>query len=77
MAVIIGWIMDLPLSLSYDPFEVKLFIFSSIIIFGLIFDGTSHWLQGIMLLCLYVLVAASVYNQDYKYTPVLYQYTAQ
>eukprot|EP00484_Ammonia_sp_Unknown_P001371 CAMPEP_0197021688 /NCGR_PEP_ID=MMETSP1384-20130603/2629_1 /TAXON_ID=29189 /ORGANISM="Ammonia sp." /LENGTH=524 /DNA_ID=CAMNT_0042449575 /DNA_START=167 /DNA_END=1741 /DNA_ORIENTATION=+ len=65
LAVIVGWIIDLPLSLAFDPFEVQLFIYSSIIIFATVSDGSSNWLEGAMLLGLYLLVAIAVYHQCY------------
>eukprot|EP01084_Bolivina_argentea_P099014 177984_1 len=65
LAVIVGWIIDLDLSLAFDPFEINLFIYSSIIIFAIVSDGSSNWLEGVMLLGLYGLVAIAVYNQNY------------
>eukprot|EP01084_Bolivina_argentea_P177551 307019_1 len=62
LAVLIAWMMDLELDLAYDPFEVNLFIYSSIIIFALISDGSSNWLEGVMLLGLYVLIAIAVWD---------------
>merc|ERR1711920_496823 len=61
LAIIVGWIIDLPLSLAFDPFEINLFIYSSIIIFATISDGSSNWLEGVMLLGLYALIAIAVY----------------
>jgi len=65
LAVIVGWILDIPLSLAFDPFQIQLFIYSSIIIFATISDGSSNWLEGVMLLGLYVLVAIAVWHQCY------------
>eukprot|EP01083_Nonionella_stella_P067911 179952_1 len=65
LAVIVGWIIDLDLSLAFDPFEINLFIYSSIIIFATISDGSSNWLEGVMLLGLYLLIAIAVYHQNY------------
>ena len=65
LAVIVGWIIDLPLSLAFDPFEIDLFIYSSIIIFATVSDGSSNWLEGVMLLGLYALVAIAVWHQSY------------
>ena len=65
LAVIVGWMIDLPLSLAFDPFEIDLFIYSSIIIFATVADGSSNWLEGVMLLGLYALVGIAVWHQVY------------
>eukprot|EP00486_Rosalina_sp_Unknown_P001747 CAMPEP_0201568156 /NCGR_PEP_ID=MMETSP0190_2-20130828/9070_1 /ASSEMBLY_ACC=CAM_ASM_000263 /TAXON_ID=37353 /ORGANISM="Rosalina sp." /LENGTH=530 /DNA_ID=CAMNT_0047988971 /DNA_START=217 /DNA_END=1809 /DNA_ORIENTATION=- len=65
LAVLVGWMIDLPLSLAFDPFEINLFIYSSIIIFATISDGSSNWLEGVMLLGLYALIAIAVWHQSY------------
>ena len=69
LGVIIAWIIDLELSLCFDPFETQLFIYSSIIIFAIIADGSSNWLEGVMLLALYILVGIAVWDQQYTYEP--------
>jgi len=66
VAVLIAWAMGLDLDLAFNPFEVNLFLYSTIIIFTLISDGKSNWLEGAMLLGLYVLIAISVWPQDYS-----------
>jgi len=65
LAVFVSWCIDLEMSLAFDEFEVNLFIFSSIIIFVTISDGSSNWLEGSMLLGLYLLIAIAVYHQEY------------
>merc|ERR1739842_125115 len=65
LAVLVAWCIDLELSLAFDEFEVNLFIFSSIIIFATVSDGSSNWLEGSMLLGLYVLIAVAVWHQNY------------
>eukprot|EP01084_Bolivina_argentea_P066556 121330_1 len=65
LAVITAWIIDLDLTLAFDPFETNLFIYSTIIIFAVIYEGSSNWLEGAMLLGLYVLIAVLVYHQSY------------
>jgi len=65
LAVLVAWCIDLDLSLAFDTFEVDLFMFTSIIIFATISDGSSNWLEGAMLLGLYILVGVAVWHQDY------------
>jgi len=64
LAVIIGWILDIPMTLDFPQFEVLMFIYSSIIIFALVSNGSSNWLKGAMLICLYVAIAVAVWNQE-------------
>jgi len=63
-AVIVGWILDIPMKLDFPQFEVQMFIYTSIILFALVSDGSSNWLEGAMLLCLYSLIAVAVWHQD-------------
>eukprot|EP01083_Nonionella_stella_P276719 940452_1 len=66
LAILIAWCMGLDLDLAFNPFEVNLFLYSSIIVFTLISDGKSNWLEGAMLLGLYVLIGFAVWPQDYS-----------
>jgi len=63
LSVIVGWILDVNMALDFPPFEVQMFIYTSIILFALVSDGTSTWLEGAMLLCLYALIAVAVWDQ--------------
>ena len=63
LAILVGWAMNLPLALDFEDFEVQIFIYTSIIIFALCSDGSSNWLEVVMLLCLYVLIAIAVWDQ--------------
>merc|ERR1719361_2013174 len=65
LSVPVAWCLDLELSLAFDSFEADLFIFSSIIIFATVSDGSSNWLEGSMLLGLYLLIAVAVWHQNY------------
>lgn len=65
LAVVVAWILDLDLDLAFNTFEVNIFLYSTIIIFTLVADGKSNWLEGVMLIGLYVLIAVAVYPQDY------------
>lgn len=63
LSVIVGWILDIPMTLDFPQFEVVMFIYTSIIVFALVSNGSSNWLKGAMLLCLYVMIAVAVYHQ--------------
>ncbi|ETO32978.1 calcium antiporter, partial [Reticulomyxa filosa] len=64
MAVIVGWILGVPMTLDFEEFEVQMFTYTSIILFILISDGVSNWLEGAMLLCLYTSIAVAVWHQE-------------
>jgi len=47
--VLLGWIVQQPMSLSFDPFGAIVFFLSVIVVTGLIQDGESNYLEGAML----------------------------
>ncbi|KAK3990034.1 Sodium/calcium exchanger protein-domain-containing protein [Cladorrhinum sp. PSN332] len=58
LLVIIGWGMDKPaMSLSFDPFQVAVLFVAVLLVNYLIADGKSHWLEGMLLICLYAIIA--------------------
>jgi len=65
LSIIVAWGLDLRLALDFDPFEVYLFIYTSIIIFAVTSDGHSNWLEGMMLICLYILIGIAVWNRKF------------
>ncbi|KAL1839038.1 hypothetical protein VTK73DRAFT_4144 [Phialemonium thermophilum] len=58
LLVIIGWGMGLDdMSLSFDLFQVAVLFVSVLLVNYLIGDGKSHWLEGMLLICLYFIIA--------------------
>jgi Ca2+:H+ antiporter len=58
LLVIIGWGMGIDaMGLSFDPFQVVVLFVSVLLVNYLIGDGKSHWLEGMLLMCLYVIIA--------------------
>ncbi|EAA33061.3 hypothetical protein GE21DRAFT_5704 [Neurospora crassa] len=58
LLVIIGWGMGIEdMSLSFDTFQVAVMFVSVLLVNYLIADGKSHWLEGMLLICLYLIVA--------------------
>ena len=59
LLVTIGWCANLPLDLNFQPFEVGALVLAvlmaSFVILDL--DGRSHYLQGVVLLVAYAIVA--------------------
>lgn len=58
LLVIIGWGMGIDeMGLSFDVFQVAILFVSVLLVNYLIADGKSHWLEGMLLMCLYVIIA--------------------
>jgi Ca2+:H+ antiporter len=51
--VLVGWGIQQPMSLSFDPFGAIVFFLSVIVVTGLIQDGESNYLEGAMLVGTY------------------------
>lgn len=59
--VIIGWILDVPMSLYFSTFETAIMFVSVFITNLVILDGESNWLEGAMLLSTYLIVALAFF----------------
>ncbi|KAK4179205.1 Sodium/calcium exchanger protein-domain-containing protein [Triangularia setosa] len=58
LLVIIGWGMGIDaMTLSFDPFQVAVLFVAVLLVNYLINDGKSHWLEGMLLMCLYAIIA--------------------
>ncbi|KIJ66859.1 hypothetical protein HYDPIDRAFT_26279 [Hydnomerulius pinastri MD-312] len=57
--VTLGWIMNKPLALLFDPFESIVLYISVQTMSYVVADGKSNWLEGAILICLYVIIAVS------------------
>lgn len=58
LLVIIGWGMGNPdMNLAFDTFQVIVLFVSVLLVNYLIGDGKSHWLEGLILTCLYGIIA--------------------
>ncbi|KAL1937456.1 hypothetical protein VTO73DRAFT_13179 [Trametes versicolor] len=55
--VTLAWIMGKPLSLLFDPFESVVLFLSVIVVNYVVQDGKSNWLEGLILMSLYVILA--------------------
>ncbi|GAA5856154.1 hypothetical protein JCM9279_004929 [Rhodotorula babjevae] len=56
---VLGWIMNKPLSLLFDPFESITLFLSVLIVNYTIQDGRSNWLEGFLLMMVYIIVAVA------------------
>jgi Ca2+:H+ antiporter len=67
LLVIIGWGMGVDnMTLSFDVFQVAVLFVSVLLVNYLIADGKSHWLEGLLLICLYCIIAVCSWC---KFTP--------
>ncbi|OQR81881.1 Ca2 :Cation Antiporter (CaCA) Family, partial [Thraustotheca clavata] len=60
VAVIAGWIMDQPMTLAFNGFEAMTYLFSILIVYVVVSDGSSNWLEGSVLLTIYGLIGLAL-----------------
>eukprot|EP00745_Piridium_sociabile_P044463 TRINITY_DN93417_c0_g1_i4.p1 TRINITY_DN93417_c0_g1~~TRINITY_DN93417_c0_g1_i4.p1 ORF type:complete len:434 (+),score=34.86 TRINITY_DN93417_c0_g1_i4:48-1349(+) len=56
LAVLMGWVMDVPMTLNFHPFQVTTLLLSVLVVTGVLQNGHSHWLEGSMLLTAYTAI---------------------
>lgn len=54
--VILGWIIGQPMTLHFETFETVIFFLSVLVVSYVISDGKSNFLEGSMLLGLYIII---------------------
>ncbi|KAF2021038.1 calcium/proton exchanger family protein [Aaosphaeria arxii CBS 175.79] len=59
--VILGWIIDQPMTLHFQGFETVVFFLSVLVVNYLIQDGKSNYLEGAMCLGTYTIIALAFY----------------
>lgn len=59
--VIVGWIIDVPLTLHFQTFETVAFFISGLVVTFLIQDGKSNYLEGGLCLGMYIILALAFY----------------
>ncbi|KAK3944921.1 Calcium/proton exchanger [Diplogelasinospora grovesii] len=66
LLVIIGWGMDMDdMSLSFDLFQVAVLFVAVLLVNYLIADGKSHWLEGMLLMSLYLIIAVCSWCESF------------
>ncbi|KAG1457361.1 hypothetical protein G6F56_006624 [Rhizopus delemar] len=61
LMVIIGWGLNLEMSLYFNIYETAILFIAVIMVNYLIMDGESNWLEGLMLVTIYIVIAISFY----------------
>ncbi|TFK40301.1 Sodium/calcium exchanger protein-domain-containing protein [Crucibulum laeve] len=57
--VVLGWILGKPLTLLFDPYESIALFLSVLTVNYVVQDGKSNWLEGFILMCLYIILAVT------------------
>ena len=59
--VIVGWLIHQPMDLDFNPFELLAIMVAVFITNSISQDGRSSWLEGILLLITYIVIATAFY----------------
>jgi Ca2+:H+ antiporter len=59
--VVLGWIMNRPMTLHFETFETVSFFLASLVVVLLIQDGKSNYLEGLLCLGMYAIIALAFY----------------
>ncbi|KAI9457564.1 calcium proton exchanger [Boletus coccyginus] len=57
--VTLAWILDKPLTLLFDPFQSIVLFLSVLTVNYVVQDGKSNWLEGVILICLYLILCVA------------------
>ncbi|PBL03712.1 calcium/proton exchanger [Armillaria gallica] len=57
--VTLGWIMGKPMTLLFDPYESVAMFLAVITVNYVVQDGKSNWAEGMILMCLYVILCVT------------------
>jgi len=66
LMVILGWIIHADMTLVFDDFQIALLLLAIILVNYLIGDGKSHWLEGVLLMALYLLISVAAWFYPLK-----------
>ncbi|KAJ5195304.1 uncharacterized protein N7498_008742 [Penicillium cinerascens] len=61
-SVVLGWILGVhDMTLNFDPFQIIVLFVSVLLVNYLIADGKSHWLEGVLLMMMYLIIAIAAW----------------
>lgn len=66
LTVVIGWIIHSDMTLVFDDFQIAVLFVAVILVNYLIGDGKSHWLEGVLLMALYLIIAVAAWFYPVK-----------
>ena len=61
LLVLVGWIIDQPLSLDFPVIDVAVLFITILVVNHTIADGESNWLEGFMLLVGYLVISTAYF----------------
>jgi hypothetical protein len=64
-AVVLGWILGKDMTLDFDGFQIAVLFVAVLLVNYLIQDGKSHWLEGVLLMTLYIIIAVAAWYEAY------------
>jgi len=59
--VLLGWILEQPMTLSFDNFEAVVFFMAIMVVNYLIQDGRTNYFEGAMLMGTYIIIVVAFY----------------
>jgi Ca2+:H+ antiporter len=59
--VLVGWVIGQPMNLDFNPFEIVAVAMTVLITNSISSDGRSNWLEGVLLLMTYTVLATAFY----------------
>ncbi|KAF8206511.1 hypothetical protein K438DRAFT_1905122 [Mycena galopus ATCC 62051] len=66
---VLGWILNKPLTLLFDPYESIALFLAVITVNYVVADGKSNWLEGMILMCLYVILGTTFWFYPVLFIP--------
>mmetsp|Transcript_78973 Transcript_78973/g.205948 ORF Transcript_78973/g.205948 Transcript_78973/m.205948 type:complete len:92 (-) Transcript_78973:320-595(-) len=63
-SVLAGWVIGRPLDLNLGATGLAVMILSVLVVFSIVMDGKSNWLEGFLLTLAYCLVAVLYWHAD-------------
>eukprot|EP00920_Eleutheroschizon_duboscqi_P011192 GHVT01026221.1.p1 GENE.GHVT01026221.1~~GHVT01026221.1.p1 ORF type:complete len:474 (+),score=109.88 GHVT01026221.1:514-1935(+) len=67
--VVAGWIMDVPMTLAFPAVSAIVLVMAVLVSIAVIQDGESNWLEGILLMAAYLIVAVIYWFDKAVVTP--------
>ena len=68
--VVLGWIIGQDMTLYFDGFQISVLFVAVLLVNYLIQDGKSHWLEGVLLMTLYIIIAVAAWYSSLTSRPV-------
>lgn len=63
-SIIIGWVYDQPMNLNFGVFYSGTFMMTVFLVGSVLQDGSSNWLEGLMLCATYVMIAVICWYKE-------------